>query len=662
MSQLRLPGIDPPRQIRTSNDRKDPAFWVRRLRVLSDLKPGDEHVVRDVELRRGLNVVWAPPLARVDRKALFQNGVAGHTAGKTTFCRFIRHVLGEQSFATDATRRRIRDKLSSAWVVAEVVVSDETWLVARPLGVGPHSFCIRDGSISQATDGSHRDEYHLFLEAIAAATVAKLPAGRFPASGEPMRWKHVLPWFSRDQECRFADFLEWRHSSSDSETPTLNVDERQFVIRSVLGLISDDERAEQQRNAQLVSQKKESAQREPLLLHQARIDHTRVSNALGLELAPLSTPLFGSQARTELDGRLSNLNQREQELIDSDRRGDLRTTLELAVATETNARRSLEDTQARLAQEQTTLGQLAGSSQASLLVALPPAKDYCNVRMIVARERGCPLAVSRPIDLASRRSERTAAEELELQRQLVQSLEAAADEDRRALLTAQGATTAARRAFMSAATLFDERRGSLHEERARFSQIERLVRQAEEAWTEALEQAKAVERLSEEIDESYARQEELRRDGRDAIARFSATFDYVVRAILGDEVTGRVDTSGRSLSLVVEEHGERDSAAIATVRLLAFDLAALTSSVEGHGTFPRFLIHDGPREADMAPDIYERLFLFVRELEKCFSGEPSFQYVLTTTTRPPDEFVVEPWLRLTLAGVPAHERFLRCDL
>jgi hypothetical protein len=308
------------------------------------------------------------------------------------------------------------------------------------------------------------------------------------------------------------------------------------------------------------------------------------------------------------------------------------------------------------------LGQLAGNNQASLLVALPPARDYCNVRLSVARENGCPLAVSRPVDLASRRSDRTAAEELELQRMLVRSLEAAAEEERRVLSVAQGATAAARRAFLSAATAFDEERGRLQEERARFSQIERLIWQGEEAWSEALERAEAIKTLSDEIDKYYTRQDELRREGRDSIALFSATFDYVVRAILGDEVTGSVDTSGRFLSVVVEEHGERDSAAIATIRLLAFDLAALTSSVEGRGNFPRFLIHDGPREADMAPDIYERLFLFARELEKCFSGEASFQYILTTTTRPPDDFVVEPWLRLTLAGAPAAERFLRCDL
>ena len=27
----------------------------------------------------------------------------------------------------------------------------------------------------------------------------------------------------------------------------------------------------------------------------------------------------------------------------------------------------------------------------------------------------------------------------------------------------------------------------------------------------------------------------------------------------------------------------------------------------------------------MAPDIYERLFLYARQLERCFEGEPSFQ-------------------------------------
>ncbi|HXM70803.1 MAG TPA: chromosome segregation protein SMC, partial [Thermoanaerobaculia bacterium] len=121
-------------------------------------------------------------------------------------------------------------------------------------------------------------------------------------------------------------------------------------------------------------------------------------------------------------------------------------------------------------------------------------------------------------------------------------------------------------------------------------------------------------------------------------------------------------TAGRALVLGLDYRGERDSAALATLKLLAFDIAALTSSIEGAGSFPRFLLHDGPREADMAPEIYERLFLYARQLEECFAGDASFQYIVTTTTRPPETLQRAPWLRLELAGAPAANRLLRVDL
>jgi hypothetical protein len=631
--------------------------------VVRELAAGDEYIVRDVELRRGFNIVWAPPHEAPEGNALFQNGVAGHTAGKSTFCRLVRYALGEGTFAPDGTRRRLRQKIPNAWVLGEVVIDDVGWVVARPLGIGPRSFCIRGTGIEEATDRTvRRLEYQEFLDAIGAVTTGRLAAARFPASDEPVRWEHLLPWLSRDQECRFADFLEWRHSSSDSEAPALTVEERQFVVRSVLGLISDAERLEQQVNARLVLDRKNATQREPLFLHQARTDHARASNALDKELPLPSTPLFGSQAREELERLRASLRQREQGLAEGDRRADLRKELERTISVETNARRDLEESEARLAMEQAALAQLAGNNQSSLLAALPPPRDYCNVPMTLAREQGCPLAVSRPTDLGSKRSERTAAQEREGQRRLVQTLEAAAANHHAALAAAEAATVVARRGFVSAATAFDEQRGRILEERARLTQIARLVQDAESAWRQASEHADAIVRLTREIEESYTRQEQLRSERREAITHFSNTFDYLVRAILGEEVVGRVETAGRSLSLSVEEHGERDSAAIATVKLLAFDLAALSSSVEGHGIFPRFLIHDGPREADLAPDVYERLFLFAHQLERCFSSDPSFQYILTTTTPPPQAFQVDPWLRLKLAGVPAEERLLRCDL
>lgn len=666
-SQPRLPGLDPPRQLRPDTGRQEPALWIRRLCIVRELREGAEQVIRTVELRRGLNILWAPPKEPSDGNALFRSGVAGHTAGKTTFCRLVRYALGERGFATDTTRKRVRDKFPSGWVVAEVVVGGELWTVARPFGIGPHPFCVRGGAIENAFEGGDRLDYQAFVDALETTAVAGLPARRFPTTDEPIRWDHLLPWLTRDQECRFADVLEWRHSASGSDAPSLSTDERQFLMRSVLGLISDEEREEQQKNARLVVERKEATQREPLLSHQASVDHGRVQSLLGAELAPPSSGLFGSQARTELDRRRSDVNNRIAALDASDQRAGLRTALEHAVQTETNARRDLQEADARLAAERMALEQLVGRAkgeqQVALLGSLPPARDYCNVPMTLARERACPLAISRPIDLAERRSERSAAEELGHLQEVVRALEARIEEKRGMLTAAEASTKAARRAFLEAATSFDEQRARLLEERAELGQAERLVRDTENAWKRSTEQSDAVKRLTSEIEESYKRQEEWRRERREALGRFSATFDYVARALLGDEVEGRVDTSGRGLSLIVEHHGERDSAALASVKLLAFDLASVTDSVEGRGYFPRFLIHDGPREADMAPDIYERLFLYAGRLEECFGAEPSFQYIVTTTAPPPKSLQTSPWLMQPLLDASIAEgRLLGVDL
>jgi hypothetical protein len=99
--------------------------------------------------------------------------------------------------------------------------------------------------------------------------------------------------------------------------------------------------------------------------------------------------------------------------------------------------------------------------------------------------------------------------------------------------------------------------------------------------------------------------------------------------------------------------------------VLAFDIAAMVLSMEGAGYHPRFLIHDGPREADMARLIYERFFLYARKLEQSFNDydAASFQYIITTTTPPPKDMQREnEWLRMTLNTTQTNERFLREDL
>jgi hypothetical protein len=672
--QMRLPGIDPPQQLHPSAERAAPAFWVRRIRILRELKAGDEHVVRDVELRRGLNIVWAAHHSAGADNKLFRDGVAGHTAGKSTFCRLLRHVLGDGGFAPDGVKRRIRSKLPTAWVAAEVVVGDVPWVVARPLGIGRSPFCLRDGSIDGVTDeNAARLDYQEFVDALAGGTMALLASTQFPSTDKdkPVAWAHVLPWLIRDQDCRFADFVEWRHSGSGSEAPALNAEERQFLVRTVLGLISDDERKELQRNAQLVADKEEATRTAPMLRHQAETDRQRLINALGKDLPLTSTPLFASAARAELDARREDLRKRTEVLKAGDQREQLQAAVEAASKKEGELKQKLTDVQERLDGVQGVVGELAGTQQSGLLAALPPPRGFCNVPLRVAREHNCPLVVNHPADLAAKRSEvaaknseQVAVEELAAERRIVAALQQEKSRIEREIEAAERTTKNARRNFLSANTAYTDATSKLRDEGSKLHRIGELIDGAEGAAKDAASKADSIKQLAKDIEESYAHQMKIREAQETAIGLFSARFDYVVRALIGDHVLGRVDTSGRSLALTVEEHGERDSTFIATMKVLSFDLAAVLASIEGHGAFPRFLVHDGPREADMAPDVYERLFLLAEEVEKCFKGEPAFQYIVTTTTTPPEKFIKRdaPWLRLQLSGLPAQERLLRQDL
>ncbi len=640
-----------------------PTIWVRRMRVVRDLAGGNENVIRDIELRRGLNIIWTPPRDAGGSTQLFQSGMAGHTAGKTTFCRLLRYALGERGLSTERTRRRIREKFPNGWLLAEVLVDGDEWSLARPLGVGAHPFCRRGVTLDALIDGDVRQEYQEFLDAIAGASVGVLPSRSFPTTDQPVQWGHLLPWLSRDQECRFTDFVEWRHSSSDSDAPALSVDERQFVVRSVLGLISDAERAEQLRNTLLVTKRKEATRRAPLLEHQASVDYQRLGEVLKDAPGSPATALFAAAARGTLRERRNVIERTLAELTASSDVDVLRGRLEQAIERETDAKRDVEDAELRLNAERGALAALSEPGAPTLLVAsLPPARGYCNQPMTLARAMSCPLASTQPSELAAKRSELVARQEAERLGALVTALQSTVAEKRIALDGRTANRTAAARAEMVARTQLEDQRGRLHEDRARTVQLEEQLDHAERAGAAARSEREAIENLTREIEVSYATQEQLRTESASKLGHLSSTFDYVVRAILGDEVTATVATSGRSLALSIEHSGERESAAISTLKLLAFDLAALTESVQGRGHFPRFLIHDGPREADLSADIYERIFLFVRNLEACFAREPSFQYIITTTTQPPQTLLSEPWQRLTLAGFPPEERLLRCDL
>src|SRR5207302_873426 len=120
--------------------------------------------------------------------------------------------------------------------------------------------------------------------------------------------------------------------------------------------------------------------------------------------------------------------------------------------------------------------------------------------------------------------------------------------------------------------------------------LRQLAKDAERAWAEAEAVSQQEMDLQRAIEQSYKRQDAIREQRMKDLTAFSLRFHHFISALLGESVEGRAVFSGRDISLKVLHRGERRSAAIRIVTNIAFDLAALTSSIEGRGFHPRLLI------------------------------------------------------------------------
>src|SRR3569832_1346949 len=97
--------------------RTEPVVWIREFRLLREFRPENEYVIRRIRLRLGLNILWARPGPLRRKPRLGEPGVFGHASGKTTFCRLVRHLLGEKHFGNSELLARIRSHFRGGWVV-----------------------------------------------------------------------------------------------------------------------------------------------------------------------------------------------------------------------------------------------------------------------------------------------------------------------------------------------------------------------------------------------------------------------------------------------------------------------------------------------------------------------------------------------------------------
>ncbi|MFH1462997.1 MAG: chromosome segregation protein SMC [Pseudomonadota bacterium] len=286
-----------------------------------------------------------------------------------------------------------------------------------------------------------------------------------------------------------------------------------------------------------------------------------------------------------------------------------------------------------------------------------PTCPVCDVPIDRALAEGCGLAARLPDLGAVRRRHQRLELDLEAKQGELLDLGVVADE------LAQQASTA----LAEVERLRDQVRAAEHAREAHSAEWYRARRllddvgQLEGAFLD-LDQALAESAcLGKALEGEKDQAATLRYAQADVFERLSRHFAAIVRLLVGPAGSGSVALTGQRLELAIQMGGDRSTAAIDSLKVLAFDLAALALAIEGRTAVPAFLLHDSPREADLGLSAYHALFDLVRSLE-AVGGRPLFQYIITTTTPPPPGLRALPWLRLTLHGAPAEARLLGRDL
>jgi hypothetical protein len=242
-----------------------PRLWVKRLVIYRSLNPIS--VIRDIRLHRGLNIIVGKPTFDEN---LRDNpmAMAGHSVGKTAFCRLLRYCLGEQHFSTESGEERIRACLPLSWAGAEVCLDDVQWAVLRPLGPkGQQPTVLEDATIeellSSEQNSSSYFEYCQQLE--------KLLPDNIQHRDMTYKWIHLLAWLSRDQECRLRKLEVWRDSDSWSGTPAFRKPREHpiYLVRGILGLLTSEEAEFSMKYADLVQQKKDLEDKSSIVFQEA---------------------------------------------------------------------------------------------------------------------------------------------------------------------------------------------------------------------------------------------------------------------------------------------------------------------------------------------------------------------------------------------------------
>lgn len=628
--------------------RKQPRLWVETIWLVESREP--LVVTRTVELHTGLNIIWAKESASSDAPGLVS---AGHGVGKTSLCLMLRYVLGDEAPAIATLRSRAAGSMPKGGVAAKVHVDDAVWLVFRPYGLYGHSLGACCEVLDELLDGTVPNKFDGYIRALEQVSIGRLTVRSMPGTNQPLEWRHLLAWCIREQRTRFDGFYHWREGEglgfkrSRRDPPLL--------VGSVLGLV--DQELDQllrgieakQRQVEQCKERIPELERAPsfALAHADRQLRQRVR-------AEEDEPVFATTAGESVESRVQSALQAAEQAEsvwerDVAQAEDLLAEEQLKLKQLTQARHRAE-VQAGRAKALVEVNQSDFERLTKVLERLESLEGRCDHGDVefsecqYVRQRKSAVNISWFQDAKQAKADapllaeqyRAWKVEHERAEKAVVDQEKLIAQKRAELrrLRVRVATSESARAFLRQS--WNELQ-VMHAQRAQGADTAELV-----------ETRKQLQELESALDSLRAAEVSRRSQQStrvDAIKTLTAT---VSTRLLGAAGHARFLPGHEVRPFEVARGGE----AYQVLEVLLGDMVCLLdSAVSDASNHPGFLVHDCPREADMSGHLYRAFFLAAAEAAEQLgeSGFVPFQFIVTTTSAPPEELAGPPYVVLELA-------------
>lgn len=628
--------------------RAQPRLWVETLWLVESREP--LVLTRTIDLHTGLNIVWAKESASNDASGLAS---AGHGVGKTSLCLLLRHVLGDDAPSIVTLRGKAAGSFPKGGVAAKVHVDGTVWLVFRPYGLYSRSMAAQCDALDQLLSGTSPSDFDGYGRALEQFSIGRLAARSLPGTNQPLEWRHLLAWCSREQRTRFDGFYHWREGEglgfkrSRRDPPLL--------VGSVLGLVDQEldrllrDIESRQKQVEQCKERISELERTPVfaLAHADRQLRLRVRAE---EDEPVFTTTVGESVESrfqaalqtaELDERRWEREVEQAEDVLAEEQVHLKQLTKVCKLAELEAgiaKSQVDANQADFERLTKVLNQLEdfegrcnhGNVEFSACQHIQERKSAVNITWFQDTRQvktDAPLLSER---YQARKVEHGRAEKaVSDQEQLISKKKA---ELRR--LRVRVATSESSRTFLKQS--WDELQVQ-YTQRAQGGDTAELV--------EARGQLQEFEAALYSLRATEVSRRSEQSSRVDAIKALTAA---VSTKFLGASGHARFVPEHEVRPFEVARGGE----AFQVLEVLLGDIVCLLdSAVSEFSHHPGFLVHDCPREADMSEHLYRNFFLAAAEAAEQLGkdGAVPFQFIVTTTSAPPEELGGAPYVVLELA-------------